>query len=254
MRFSSRQRLYLLFLFWIGINWGYTQPNSDITISIDTTQSKNVGKSLGLALGLSSLVPGAGEWYLKDSKSAKSLILIDVGFWAGVWMSLVAMDTYLSSAQSYASQYGGLEGDGKSIDFLTTMSNFRSYQEKQNRRDSYEFNQTLSGKPSSEWDIAPTPENYWDFGTPLDPQNTQNWRAFRESVKMYGRAKVVRNWMVGGLIIGRMVSFFNTLNLYRSTSVEGLSYRDTPRELTHQFTWVSLPTPSGWMWNVDVSF
>lgn len=243
----------LLFLIWVSLAWSFSQPTPDFTISIDTTQSKNVGKSLGIALGLSAVLPGAGEWYLSDSRSAKTLVLIDVGVWAGVWISLTAMDTYLTSAQSYASQYAGLEGKGKSIDFLTTMSIYRSYQEKQNRQDSYEFNQNLAGKPPSEWDIAPNPENYWDFGTPLDPQNTKNWRAFRESVKMYGRAKVVRNWMVGGLIVGRMFSFFNTLNLYRSTSVQGLSSHEVP-ESHPQFTWVSLPTLDGWLWNVEVSF
>jgi len=197
------------------------QPNnavSNFSITIDSNQYINQKKSLSRALLSSMLLPGLGEAYLSKNKMAKAYILTDIGFWVGLGTGIITMDLFLNSARNYAQQYGGLQKREPNVQFLQTMSQYRSYLEKENRRDSYEHTQALLGQEEQDWSIKPTQENYWDFGSAAVPENTQRWEAFNESLKSYGVAKVIRNWMIGGLIVGRMTSFFNTLRIYRKTA------------------------------------
>ncbi len=56
----------------------------EITIELDSSQTRNAQKSLGLALLSSAILPGAGEAYLQEDKSARNFLLVEAGFWAGL--------------------------------------------------------------------------------------------------------------------------------------------------------------------------
>ncbi|MBF0430979.1 MAG: hypothetical protein HQK83_06845 [Fibrobacteria bacterium] len=197
--------------------------SNDFVIEIDTGQSKNIGKSLTLALGFSLLAPGSGEYYLRDKKKAKLFALFEVGFWSALYFSWMAKQAYLESARQYAWEYAGIDATDKDEQFLSTMTRYRSYKEIHHRKDSYESIQILSGKREQDYDIPASEENYWDFGSAAIPENTNNWNQFIDATKAYGRADVALTWAIGGLILGRVLSFINTLHLYRTTSVKGLT-------------------------------
>ncbi len=203
--------------------WAQPSFEDDFVVEIDTAQSKNVGKSLTLALGLSALVPGSGEFYLEEKKASKIFFLTEVGMWGALWFSYLARESYLQSARNYAREYAGLKKTDADADFLSVLTKYRSYQEIHHCKCSYEHDQILSGKRDGDYDIPATEENYWNFGSAAVPENTENWKTFIHTTKAYGRAKVAVTWAVGGLLLGRLASLINTLHVYRTTSVKGLA-------------------------------
>lgn len=211
------------------------QDPDDITIEVDPGQSRNKNKSLPLAMLLSATLPGSGELYLHEKGNAKAFLLTEAGFWASLYVAFVARESYLSSARNYASDFAGIDASGKSAAFLETMASYRSYQEKQHRQDSYELSQVLSGKRDRVYDIPPIPENYWDFGSSVNPENTKNWRTFQSSLRYYRASKVAISFAIGALALNRLASLANTLRVYKRTSAKGLGINITP-ELGPDYT------------------
>jgi hypothetical protein len=200
----------------------------DVTIEVDPGQSRNKDKSLALAMLLSATLPGSGEYYLHEKGNAKAFLLTEAGFWASLYVAYMARNSYLSSARSYASEYAGIDASSKSPNFLETMANFRSYQEKQHRQDSYELSQILSGKRDRKYDIPPIESNYWDFGSSVNPENTDHWRTFQQSLRYYRSSKVAISFAIGALALNRLASLANTLRVYKSTSSQGLGLEIFP--------------------------
>ncbi|MDQ3000258.1 MAG: hypothetical protein M3Y08_03185 [Fibrobacterota bacterium] len=200
----------------------------DLTIEVDPGQSRNREKSLPLAMFLSAAMPGTGEYYLQEKGNAKAFLLTEAGFWASLYVAFVARESYLSSARNYASDYASIDASEKSPAFLETMATYRSYQEKQHRQDSYELAQILSGKRDRDYGIPPAEENYWDFGSSVNPGNTANWRTFQSSLRYYRASKVAINFALGALALNRLASLANTLRVYKGTSARGLGMDITP--------------------------
>jgi hypothetical protein len=204
------------------------EEDDGFVVEVDPGQSVNKDKSLPLAMLFSAAMPGAGEYYLQEKGHAKAFLLAEAGFWAALYISFVSRDSYLQNARNYASEYAGIDASEKSAAFLETMANYRSYQEKQHRQDSYELAQILSGKRNRDYDIAPTEENDWDFGSSANPRNTDNWRTFQSTLRYYRASKVAISFAVGFLALNRLASLANTLNLYKRTSVGGTGLRIVP--------------------------
>jgi hypothetical protein len=202
-------------------------PN-DLVIEVDKSQSINRHKSLPLAILCSVVLPGSGEVYLNDRGRGKAFLLAEAGFWASLYIAFISQESYLQSARNYASEFAGIDASGKSISFLNTMSNYRSYQEKQHRQDSYELSQILSGKRDRNYEIPISPENDWDFGSSTHPQNTQNWKTFQSTLRYYRASKVAVSFAVGALALNRLASLANTLHIYKRTSAKGLSLQVIP--------------------------
>lgn len=200
----------------------------DVTIEVDPGQSRNKDKSLPLAMLLSAALPGSGEFYLNEKGNAKAFLLTEAGFWASLYVAYMARNSYLSSARSYASEYAGIDASSKSPNFLETMAVYRSYQEKQHRQDSYELSQILSGKRDRKYDIPPLESNYWDFGSSVNPENTDHWRTFQQSLRYYRSSKVAISFAIGALALNRLASLANTLRVYKSTSSRGLGLEVFP--------------------------
>ncbi len=190
-----------------------------LTIEVDQSKSKNEGKSLGIAMALSAILPGGGEYYLQNKTRAKVFFLTETGFWASLYVSWMTKQSYLQSARNYASAYAGIDASHKGEAFLELMANYRSYLEKQHRQDSYEIAQELSSKTPSEFEFAPVPENYWDFGSSNTPENTAHWKTYQHTLRYYRGSKVAMSFAIGALALNRLSSLISTLNLYKRTSV-----------------------------------
>ena len=204
-------------------------PGSDeVTIEVDPGQSRNKDKSLALAMLLSATLPGSGEFYLNEKGNAKAFLLTEAGFWATLYVAYMVRNSYLSSARGYASEYAGIDASSKSPNFLETMGNFRSYQEKQHRQDSYELSQILSGKRDRKYDIPDLESNYWDFGSSVNPENTGHWRTFQQTLRYYRTSKVAISFAIGALALNRLASLANTLRVYKNTSSRGLGLEVFP--------------------------
>jgi hypothetical protein len=193
-----------------------SSTGGEITIELDTARGRNADRSLLGALAASAVLPGAGEAYLGETRSATSFLLAEAGFWAGFFISLEARDSHLQSARNYASQYAGADAAGQGPSYLERLATYRSYREKEHRQDSYELAQVLAGK-----DVALMPD--WDFGSSGTPENTARWRDYQSIMRHYRGAKVAMSFAVGAMALNRVASVAHTLRVYRRTSGKGLS-------------------------------
>jgi hypothetical protein len=184
---------------------------------------------------LSAALPGTGELYLHENKTAKVFLLAEAGFWASLYAAVLVRESYLTSARNYASDHAGIDASGKSAAFLEVMGNYRSYLEKQHRQDSYELAQQLSGKRDGDYDIPAVEGNYWDFGSSVNPENTHNWRTFQSTLRYYRASKVAISFAIGALAMNRLVSLSHTLRVYKRTSSRGMGLEFIP-ELGPDYT------------------
>ncbi|HEX2612128.1 MAG TPA: hypothetical protein VHO02_00850 [Fibrobacteria bacterium] len=198
-----------------------TGQGGEITIELDTARGRNADRSLALALIGSAVLPGVGEAYLGETRTAKSFLLAEAGFWAGFFISLQARESYLQSARNYASEYAGADAGGQGPGYLERLATYRSYHEKEHRQDSYELAQVLSGK-----DVAEMPD--WDFGSANTPENTDHWRDYQSIMRHYRGAKVAMSFAVGAMALNRAASVAHTLRVYRRTSGKGLTVVSPP--------------------------
>jgi hypothetical protein len=199
---------------------------TEITVEIESSQGKNAQRSLAIALAASALLPGAGEAYLRENRSAKAFLLAEAGFWAALFMALQARDSYLQSARNQAAEYAGAPAAGKDEDYLNALASYRAYAEKEHRQASYELAQILSGKRDGDYAIGA--QDAWDFGSSNTPENTRRWKDFQSTMRHYRGAKVAISFAAGALILNRLGSLAHTLRVYRRTSGKGLSYRFDP--------------------------
>jgi hypothetical protein len=200
----------------------------EISIELDTARARNADKSLSLALLGSAILPGAGQAYLGESRAAKSFLLAEAGFWAGLFISYQMRESYMQSARHQASQYAhDPTGDGRAPcagqgeSCLELMASYRSYTEKAHRQDSYELAQQLSNQP-----VEDLP--YWDFGSSNTPENTARWKEYQSVMRHYRGAKVAMSFAAGALVLNRAAAMAHTLRAYRRTSGKGLGYRFDP--------------------------
>lgn len=200
---------------------GSSSAGGEITIELDTARGRNAERSLGLAILGSALVPGSGEAYLGEERSAKAFLLAEAGFWTGLFFAWQARESHLQSARNYASEYAGADAAGQGPAYLERLATYRSYREKEHRQDSYELAQVLAGE-----EVAAMPE--WDFGSSNTPENTARWREYQSVMRHYRGAKVAMSFAVGALVLNRAASMAHTLRVYRRTSGKGLSYRFDP--------------------------
>jgi hypothetical protein len=198
----------------------------DITIELDSSQARNAGKSLGLALLGSAILPGAGEAYLQEEKSARNFFLVEAGFWASLFIALEARASYLQSARNYAAEYAGAPSSGMSAAYLENLANYRSYADAENRQDSYELNQVLSGVRNGNYAIPAS--DAWDFGSSNTPSNTAHWDEFQSIMRYYRGANITLSFAIGALALDRVVALAHTLRVYRRTSGKGLSFHVNP--------------------------
>jgi len=203
-----------------------TNPK-DITIELDSTQARNAGKSLGLALLGSAILPGAGEAYLGEDKAARNFLLVEAGFWASLFVALQARASYLQAGRNYAAEFAGATAaGGMSPSTLETLASYRSYAAAANRNDSYELSQVLGGTVNGDYPIPAS--DAWDFGSSNTPENTAHWSEFQSVMRYYRGANIAFSFAVGALVLDRVVSLAHTLRVYRRTSGRGLSLHVNP--------------------------
>lgn len=199
----------------------------EITIELDTSRARNADKSLGLALFASAVLPGAGEAYLGEGRSARSFLLTEAGFWAGLFISYQMRESYMQSARNHASQHAGADAARWGETMLERAASYRASHETERRQDSYEMYYILANN-GRELALAEPDHPYWDFGSSNTPENTRNWKEYQSVMRHYRGAKVAMSFAVGALVLNRAASMAHTLRVYRRTSGKGLSYRFDP--------------------------
>jgi len=197
---------------------GTSSPGGrEFTVEVDTARGRNSEKSLGLALLASAVLPGTGEAYLGEDRSARAFWIAEASFWAGLIIATRIKSDNMQSARNYASEYAGADAAGQGAAYLERLATFRSYREKEHRQDSYELNQVLTSQA-----VESMPD--WDFGASGTPENTAHWNEYKSIMRHYRGAKVAISFAAGALVLNRAASIAHTLRVYRRTSGRGLGY------------------------------
>jgi hypothetical protein len=91
-------------------------------------------KNVPLAVGLSLLVPGLGEWYANDFSHGKYFMMSE----AGLWLTYASFNVYGSwvrdDARNYAKTNAGVSIEGKDDKYFVNVGNFTSLNDYNNSK------------------------------------------------------------------------------------------------------------------------
>jgi TM2 domain-containing membrane protein YozV len=166
---------------------------STIDVRLSTRSTENKTKSVSLALVLSLVLPGAGEFYAGNFETGKYFLMADGTFWLTFAAFRFRGDWLREDARSFGTQHAGADFSGKDDQFLVNVGSYRSvdeYNQAQLRERQFHH---VYHSPRDAW--------YWD-----NDENRLRFRQLRvSSDQMYENAK----FAVGALVVNRIISAFS---------------------------------------------
>jgi len=174
--------------------------NSPAFPAADKTGSRE--KSKFVALGLSFLLPGAGQYYTEN----KTRMVIFGGAEAAIWSGFLGLRAYgawkKDDYRAWAAFHAGANVNGKSDYFFEKMTYYDNLNE---------FNQLELVYEGSRASIFPeTPEYYWNWDTKA---NQEHFRELRnQSKNAYQRSFI----LVGAAVFNRLLSGIDAYRAARS--------------------------------------
>ena len=212
----------MLFLTLVLCSLGFSQ----VVISVDESVSKNRDKSLMLAVGASTLLPGMGELYLGERGMVRPFVWTEAALWVTTLSSYFIGERYLTSAHGFAVRHAGLTSSSKNTSLLNTVGDYRSrggvagQNSSPDMDEDYNQAQLRSGKAiDEEFDES----IQWDWGSSDNPESTENMDEFKSRLKHYRVSRIVFQASVGALVLNRLVSVLDAIRIYRKTSSKSFS-------------------------------
>ena len=151
----------------------------------------------------SALIPGLGEFGLGKNSRGRLFTQIELVLWITLSGSKRAVSLHESKLHSFASEHAGVTLKGKSNQFYIDIGNFGSmdlFNEAHQR--SRQPSQTYSDRARFNWE--------WDKG-----KNRQKYRRFRIQ---RDTARMVGQFIIGGLVLNRIISLIDIRYLYQISS------------------------------------
>ena len=201
-------------------------PNYDASIASINSYESYEKKSVGLGIVYSLLLPGMGELYADAYNTGKYFTIAD----GVLWGTLIGMNAYSSwqedSYKTYAASLAGVVNDGnKDEDFYANIGDYTSVY-------SYNDQKALERNFDEMYDEQ---TYFWKWNT------TEERRTYRD---MWNSSETANNnirFVVGGLILNRIVSAINAARLvssYNSNLEEEVSWNFSVGFMSHP----NLPT------------
>ncbi|MGL1936950.1 MAG: hypothetical protein OCD01_18125 [Fibrobacterales bacterium] len=184
-------------------------------------------KSIGVAIGLSLLLPGSGEAYLGSKFRQKVFLTSEVVSWLVTGTAYVMREQYKTTAHAYAIRWAGATGAPKNIEYMERMEKFRSRNgvdgqpNAQGEYDNYNLYLQRNGQALDSEYPNSTPY-MWDWGTSDNPENSRHWDRYGEILSKYRRAEIVVKASIGALILNRVISAVSVVQFYKSNSLNNL--------------------------------
>ena len=197
-------------------------------VAVDTSVSRNADKSLLGSAALSTLLPGSGQRYLGESQRAKPYLWTDLGGWCTILVSWFAGESYLSSAQAYATRYAGVKNPPKDATFLDLMARYRSrsgvagQNSNPDIAEDHDMAMLRAGK-AVDSDYPSDPAHTWDWGPSDNPETTVRMGTYNDMLRNYRLSKIALQVAIGVVVLNRMVSVFDVLRIHRATSSSPLT-------------------------------
>jgi len=202
---------------------------AQLVISVDTSLSRNTGKSLPAAAAMSLVIPGMGQRYLGEASRVRAFLWTDAAAWSAVAITWFAGDTYLRSAQGYASKYAGIVHPPKDPTFLDLMGRYRSRAgvagQNSNPDPSEDYNMTLirAGK-AVDYEYPFDAAHTWDWGSSENPDATAHMSQYNQIMHNYRFTKISFQVALGVIVLNRLVSVLDVVRIHRATSGAPLSF------------------------------
>jgi len=207
--------------------------HAQLVITVDTSLSRNVDKSLVSAAAMSLVVPGLGQRYLGESGRVRAYLWADAAAWGAAAITWFAGDAYLRSAQGFASRHAGIVNPPKDATFLDVMGRYRSRAgvagQNSNPDPSEDYNMTLirAGK-AVDYEYAFDAAHTWDWGSSENPEATANMDEYNQIMQNYRFTKISFQVALGVLVLNRLVSVLDVVRIHRATSGGPLSMDIVP--------------------------
>lgn len=166
---------------------------SDRAVTMADPQAERRSRSVLLAVGLSLILPGSGEWYAGNFQTGRYFMGADAALWltygAFVWQGEWIRD----DARTYAGQHSDADFDGKDEQFGVNVGNFMTTDDyNQAKLKNREF-ALLYLESGFSWS--------WD-----EESNRIRYRSLRiKSDQMFQNSRFV----VGALVVNRIISAFS---------------------------------------------
>lgn len=174
-------------------------PTPTATASVFDAAAPAKKKSAGLAALYSLVLPGAGEWYADGLDAAKYPLIAE----AALWLTYGTMEYYggwlRDDARTFAVSHAGVSSTNMSDQFFVDVSNFSNQ---------YDYNDKKLRDRSL--DLVYTGSQYaWQWDTDANRLAFKDERL--KSDRVFNNAKFV----IGGMIVNRIVSVINAMRLTR---------------------------------------
>ncbi len=191
-------------------------------ITVDESITRNADKNLFLAIGASALLPGMGELYLDEPTHVRPFVWADAALWITTFTSYFIGEKFVTSAMGQASRYAGAHPP-RDIDFLNTMGKYRSRGGIAGQNSSPDMNEDYNQAMIREGRAVdaeyPNTERYsWDWGSSDNPQTTKNMNRYNDILRNYRISRIIFQISVGALIVNRVISILDVMQIHRSTS------------------------------------
>lgn len=147
-------------------------------------------KSVLLAIGLSTVLPGMGELYAGNFETGKYSLIAEGVLWVAFGAFKIQSNTIETDARLFARQHSGADFGGKSDQYAVDVGNYQSVDEyNQEKLKNREYDR-LYDKATYSWN--------WDNGA-----NRQTFRNLRIDSD---KADQASGFVVGALVINRIIS------------------------------------------------
>lgn len=171
-----------------------TQNSSKDKIEINSANNK---KSVGIAMLLSLLVPGAGHLYIDRMDVGKFFVMSETASWLGLAGMNIYGDALQDDSRTFASENAGLNKAGKDKDYFANVGNFNNIYD-------YNNDKLAKGQYSQLYDVN---TYYWNWNSTANKDNFEEQR--KKSERVYNSRVIFGTT----LIINRVVSAISALIL-----------------------------------------
>lgn len=204
-----------------------------LVIGVDSAIYQNADKSLARALAYSAVLPGMGEGYLGEHGRKHAFIWADAMFWGTTLVAWLVGEHYMSTAQDHAVRYAGAQNPPDDLDYLQLMADYTSRSGVAgvggSPDDDENYNQTLL-RSGQEVDVQypNTPRYSWDWGSSGNPENQIRQQEYSDLLRSYRTSRIVFQAAAGALLLNRIISMVDVLQIYRNTGMKGFAVHFVP--------------------------
>lgn len=171
-----------------------SENDNDQEISTRNVNGKNVLLSL--------LLPGLGEWVGGEKGRAKILIGVELGLWASFFGSREYAEVLERDYFTYAAVHAGVDTRGKDKQYWIDIGN---------ADDIYEFNERRLVQRDLQAVYPESGEYYWQWDSEGNRVEYSGLRDKQDSWKRVG------TFMIGGMVLNRIVSAIDIVRLIRKS-------------------------------------